>query len=54
MAVSYVRCPRHIEQMVQQMQSAVSAGVMEMDRFADQVRRGVKDVAEIVAEQIAG
>ena len=34
-----------IEQMVQQMQSAVSAGVMEMDRFADQVRRGVHEVA---------
>lgn len=34
-----------IEQMVQQMQGAVSAGVMEMDRFADQVRRGVRDVA---------
>jgi methyl-accepting chemotaxis protein len=33
-----------IEQMVQQMQSAVSAGVMEMDRFSDQVRRGVHDV----------
>ena len=36
-----------IDQMVQQMQSAVSAGVMEMDRFTDQVRRSVKDVAEI-------
>jgi methyl-accepting chemotaxis protein WspA len=34
-----------IEQIVQQMQAAVSAGVMEMDRFADQVRRGVRDVA---------
>ncbi len=34
-----------IEQMVQQMQSAVSSGVMEMDRFSDQVRRGVHDVA---------
>ncbi|MBS0191810.1 MAG: methyl-accepting chemotaxis protein [Phycisphaerales bacterium] len=33
-----------IEQMVRQMQAAVSAGVMEMDRFADQVRRGVRDV----------
>jgi methyl-accepting chemotaxis protein WspA len=36
-----------IDQMVQQMQSAVSAGVMEMDRFTDHVRRSVKDVAEI-------
>lgn len=34
-----------IEQMVRQMQGAVSAGVMEMDRFSDQVRRGVRDVA---------
>ncbi|MCC6428448.1 MAG: methyl-accepting chemotaxis protein [Phycisphaerales bacterium] len=34
-----------IEQIVQQMQSAVSTGVMEMDRFSDQVRRGVRDVA---------
>jgi methyl-accepting chemotaxis protein len=36
-----------IEQMVGQMQSAVSAGVMEMDRFTDQVRRNVLDVAQI-------
>jgi methyl-accepting chemotaxis protein WspA len=28
------------------MQTAVSAGVMEMDRFADKVRRGVDDVNE--------
>ena len=34
-----------IEQMVQQMQAAVSSGVMEMDRFSDQVRRGVRDVS---------
>jgi methyl-accepting chemotaxis protein len=34
-----------IEQMVEQMQAAVSSGVMEMDRFSDQVRRGVRDVA---------
>ncbi|MFO0860570.1 MAG: methyl-accepting chemotaxis protein [Phycisphaerales bacterium] len=34
-----------IEQMVKQMQGAVSAGVMEMDRFADQVRRGVHEVS---------
>ncbi|MFO0872529.1 MAG: methyl-accepting chemotaxis protein [Phycisphaerales bacterium] len=37
----------NIEQMVQQMQAAVDAGVMEMDRFADQVRRGVRDVATV-------
>jgi methyl-accepting chemotaxis protein len=36
-----------IEQMVQQMQSAVSTGVMEMDRFTDQVRRAVDDVGTI-------
>jgi methyl-accepting chemotaxis protein WspA len=41
-----------IEQMVQQMQSAVSAGVMEMDRFTDHVRRNVKDVATI-SQQMA-
>ncbi len=36
-----------IEQTVAQMQAAVSAGVMEMDKFADQVRRSVADVAGI-------
>lgn len=36
-----------IEQMVQQMQTAVSEGVMEMDRFADKVRRSVQGVEEI-------
>ena len=41
-----------IEQMVQQMQSAVSAGVMEMDRFTDQVRRIVQDVGGI-SQQMA-
>ena len=41
-----------IEQMVQQMQSAVSAGVMEMDRFTDQVRRAVKDVG-LISQQMA-
>ncbi len=39
-----------IEQMVRQMQGAVSAGVMEMDRFSDQVRRGVRDVAAAGAQ----
>jgi methyl-accepting chemotaxis protein WspA len=33
-----------IEQMVRQMQSAVSAGVMEMDKFTEEVRRGVGTV----------
>lgn len=36
-----------IEQTVQQMQGAVSAGVMEMDKFAAQVHRSVDDVAAI-------
>ncbi|MCC6678101.1 MAG: methyl-accepting chemotaxis protein [Phycisphaerales bacterium] len=42
-----------IEEMVQQMQAAVSSGVMEMDRFSDQVRRGVRDVAS-VGSQLSG
>ena len=33
-----------IELMVREMQSAVGAGVMEMDRFAEKVRRGVDEV----------
>ncbi len=36
-----------IEQMVQEMQSAVSAGVMEMDKFIGDVRRSVDDVEKI-------
>jgi methyl-accepting chemotaxis protein WspA len=36
-----------IEQMVRQMQAAVSAGVMEMDKFTEEVRRGVGTVAQI-------
>jgi methyl-accepting chemotaxis protein WspA len=39
-----------IEQMVRQMQGAVSAGVMEMDKFTEEVRRGVKSVAEISSQ----
>ena len=35
-----------IARLVEEMQSAVSAGVMEMDRFAEKVRRGVEDVNE--------
>ncbi len=37
----------NIEGMVRDMHSAVSAGVMEMDKFIDQVRRGVEEVARI-------
>jgi methyl-accepting chemotaxis protein WspA len=46
-----------IEGMVGQMQSAVSAEVMEMDKFSEEVRRGVAEVAAISArfgEIIAG
>ncbi len=40
-----------IETMVKEMQSAVSAGVMGMDKFAEEVRRGV-EVAAQVNEQL--
>jgi methyl-accepting chemotaxis protein WspA len=36
-----------IEQTVQEMQTSVSAGVMEMDKFADHVRRSVSVVGEV-------
>ncbi len=36
-----------IEQMVKEMQSAVSAGVMGLDKFSDAVRRGVEVVASV-------
>src|SRR5215831_14354444 len=36
-----------IERMVKEMQYSVSAGVMEMDKFSDQVRHGVREVANI-------
>ncbi len=36
-----------IEQMVKEIQSAVSAGVMGMDKFSEQVRRGMHDVQEV-------
>lgn len=36
-----------IEQMVRHMQAAVSAGVMEMDKFTEQVRHGVSTVGSI-------
>jgi len=36
-----------IEQMVKEMQSAVSAGVMGMDKFSEEVTRGVDDVRQI-------
>lgn len=36
-----------IEEMVKQMQAAVSAGVMEIDRFAEEVRSGIGSVERI-------
>jgi len=39
-----------IEQMVKEMQSAVSAGVMSMERFSEQVRHSVNDVREVSAQ----
>ena len=42
-----------IERMVKEMQYSVSAGVMEMDKFSDQVRRGVDEVST-VSDQLGG
>lgn len=36
-----------IERMVKEMQSSVAAGVMEMDKFSEQVRQGVSDVESV-------
>ena len=36
-----------IEQMVKEIQSAVSAGVMGMDKFSEEVRRGMQDVQQV-------
>jgi methyl-accepting chemotaxis protein WspA len=36
-----------IEQMVKEIQSAVSAGVMGMDKFAEEVRQGMHDVQQV-------
>jgi methyl-accepting chemotaxis protein WspA len=36
-----------IEQMVKEIQSAVSAGVMGMDKFSEEVRRGVHEIQEV-------
>jgi methyl-accepting chemotaxis protein len=40
-----------IEQMVKEMRTAVSAGVMEMDKYTEEVRRNVSEVARI-SEQL--
>ena len=48
-----------IEEIVREMQSAVGAGVMEMDRFSEKVRRGVDEVVRTsrqmgeIIEQVA-
>ncbi len=39
-----------IEQMVKEIQSAVAAGVMGMDKFSDEVRRGMQDVQQVGAQ----
>jgi methyl-accepting chemotaxis protein WspA len=39
-----------IEQMVREMQSAVSAGVMGMDKFSEEVRRGMQEIQQIGAQ----
>lgn len=36
-----------IEEMVKEIQSAVSAGVMGMDKFSEEVRRGMRDVQQV-------
>ncbi|EQM71561.1 hypothetical protein L682_30415 [Aquipseudomonas alcaligenes OT 69] len=41
-----------IEQMVREIQSAVSAGVMGMDKFSEEVRRGMSEVGQ-VGEQLS-
>jgi methyl-accepting chemotaxis protein WspA len=38
-----------IERMVKEMQYSVSAGVMEMDKFAEQVRSGVREIGAVSA-----
>jgi len=41
-----------IEQMVKEIQSAVSAGVMGMDKFSEEVRQGIQEVQQ-VGEQLS-
>jgi methyl-accepting chemotaxis protein WspA len=38
-----------IDKMVKEMQSAVSAGVVGMDKFSDEVRRGVDEISQVSA-----
>lgn len=39
-----------IEQMVKEMQSAVSSGVLSMEKFSDQVKRSVEDVNQVSSQ----
>lgn len=39
-----------IEKMVKEMQSAVAAGVMGMDKFSEEVRRGVDEIRQVGAQ----
>jgi methyl-accepting chemotaxis protein WspA len=39
-----------IERMVKEMQSAVSAGVMGMEKFSDEVKRAVREVEQVGAQ----
>jgi len=39
-----------IEQMVKEMQTAVSSGVLSMEKFTDQVRRSVEDVSQVSSQ----
>jgi len=39
-----------IEKMVKEMQSAVAAGVMGMDKFSEEVRRGVDEIRQVSAQ----
>jgi len=39
-----------IEQLVKEIQSAVTAGVMGMDKFSEEVRRGVTDVEKVATQ----
>jgi len=39
-----------IERMVKEMQNSVSAGVMEMDKFTEQVRSGVREIGDVSAK----
>ena len=42
---------RDIEQIVKEMHSAVSSGVMEMDKFSEEVRRGASEIGAISERQ---